>query len=151
MSATIDTVRAFLNEQEWVHELTDTQSAVRMRFRGANEGWTVLVQEVGEEGGKLVCYSLPSDRVPEGRRLAAAETITRLNSGLILGNFEMEYETGIVRYKTSADFRGHEVTTGLVGHLVFTNVIMVDRYLSALWAVVFKGRDPADAVAEVSE
>jgi len=151
MSATIDTVRAFLDEQEWVHELAGSEDAVRMRFRGAHEGWSVIVQAIGEDPGKLVCYSLPGDRVPEGRRLAAAETITRLNSGLILGNFEMDFETGAVRYKTSGDFRGHDVTTGLVEHLIFTNVIMVDRYLSALWAVVFQGRDPADAVAEVSD
>lgn len=150
MSATIGVVQAFLEAQEWAFETTESGKAVRMRFRGSREGWTVLAQEVGEEAGKVVVYSLPTERVPEGRRLAAAETLARLNNGLILGNFELDMDTGSVRFKTSGDFRDHEVTTGLVGHLIYTNVIMVDRYLSALWAVVFEGRDPADAVAEVS-
>lgn len=149
MVAVLDAVREFLDSEGWPYELAAEQGRVRMRFRGVNGEWNVAVQLVGDDAGKIVVYSLPGPAVPEGRRLAVNEVVARLNWGTVLGNFELDVDSGAFRYRTSADFRGGEPSADLVSHLVFTNVLMVDRYLPAIEAVAWQGRDPADAVAEV--
>lgn len=52
--------------------------------------------------------------VPEDRRLALAEFLTRANYGLFIGNFEMDWQDGEVRYKTSIDVAGDRLSTALV-------------------------------------
>lgn len=149
MSAVMDAVKGFLDGEAWAYEAHPGGSALRLRFKGEAGEWVVLVQEVGAEGGKVVVYSMPANVVPAAARPAAGETVARLNFGMILGNWELDYDSGEIRYKTSADFRGEGVSSGSIRHLVYTNVLMVDRYLPALLAVVFGGRDPAEAVAAI--
>jgi len=145
----MDAVRGFVEREEWPSQIDEERGLVRMRFRGTSGEWNVAVQVVGADHGKVVVYSLPGPPVPEGRRLDVNEAVARLNWGMVLGNFELDLDGGGVRYRTSADFRGGQPTPDLIGHLVFTNVLMMDRYLPAIEAVAWQGRDPGDAVAEV--
>ena len=150
MSDTVmDVIRAFLEREGWAYDLVDDGRAARMRFQGTSGQWTVHIQLVGDEGRRMVCYSLPAMSVPDGRRLAGADLINRLNWGTILGNFEMDMDTGRVRYKTSADFRGGDAAIDEVSSLVFFNVLMMDRYVPAIDAVAWGGQDPAMALAQV--
>lgn len=149
MSALMDAVVEFLGQEEWAHESHPDGDAVRMKFRGEAGEWIVAAQEVGDGGGKLVVYSLPSVTVPAAHRDRAAQAVCRMNHGVILGNWELDLDEGEVRYKTSADLRGTTPTAEMVRHLVFTNVMMTDRYLPALLGVVFGDKDPKAAVDEV--
>ena len=78
-----------------------------------------------------------------------AEFITRANYGMIVGNFELDFSDGEVRYKTSVDVEGSEVTHALVKGLVYANVLTMDRYLKGIMAVAFGGVDAESAVASV--
>ena len=149
MSAVIGSVKAFLDGEQWAYEEHPAGGAVRLRFKGESGEWVVLVQEVGAEGGKVVVYSMPANVIPEPARVAAAEAIARLNFGMILGNWELDVDSGEIRYKTSADFRGEPVGPNAIRHLVYTNVLMVDRYLPALLGVAFGGRDPKQAIEAI--
>jgi hypothetical protein len=145
----MDAVKTFLQGEQWSYEEHPGGGALRLRFKGESGEWVVLVQEVGQEGGKVVVYSMPANVVPPAARAAAGEAVARLNFGMILGNWEIDYDSGEVRYKTSADFRGEGVGVGAIKHLVYTNVLMVDRYLPALLAVAFGGRAPKEAVEAI--
>jgi len=149
VSTVLDAVREFLDNEGWPYEVSEEQHRVRMRFRGVAGEWNVAAQLVGDDEGKIVIYSLPGPPIPEGRRLAVNEVVARLNWGTVLGNFELDVDSGAFRYRTSADFRGGAPSPEMIAHLVFTNVLMVDRYLPAIEAVAWQGREPADAVAEV--
>ena len=149
MSAVMDAVKGFLAGEQWAYEEHPGGSALRLRFKGESGEWVVLVQEVGSEGGKVVVYSMPANVVPPEARAAAGEAVARLNFGMILGNWELDYDSGELRYKTSADFRGEGISPGGIRHLVYTNVLMVDRYLPAMLAVAYGGRDPKQAVEAI--
>lgn len=149
MSALMDAVVEFLGQEDWAHETHPDGDAVRMKFRGEAGEWIVAAQEVGDDGGKLVVYSLPTVSVPAAHRERAALAIARMNHGVILGNWELDLDEGEVRYKTSADLRGTRPSADMVRHLVFTNVMMTDRYLPALLGVVYGGKEPKVAVEEV--
>lgn len=60
----------------------------------------------------LICIASFRQTVPDARRLEAAEYLHRINYGLLLGNFEMDYDEGEVRFRTSLMAEGsltHEV------------------------------------------
>ncbi len=80
-----------------------------------------------------------------------AQLLTRINYGLIIGNFEMDFSDGEVRYKTSADLRDVELIDGVFGRLVFANVRSMDRYTPAIHAMAAEGSDPDEALRACGE
>ena len=78
-----------------------------------------------------------------------AEFITRANFGMIIGNFELDYSDGEIRYKTSVDVEEVEVTDPLVRHLIYANVLTMDKYFPGLMRVLYGGISPVEAIEEV--
>src|SRR5438552_11284376 len=56
---------------------------------------------IENERQQFLFYSLCPVRVPQQSRAAISEFVTRANSGLIIGNFEMDFADGEVRFRTS--------------------------------------------------
>jgi hypothetical protein len=110
---------------------------------GDSGSWTVYF-ELREEDEQLLVYSVVPDQVPPDRRTEAALFVTRVNGGLPIGNFELDLDTGEVRYKTSVDVEDTSLDEPLVDHLLLANIVTVDRYLIAL-ASVTAGADPIAA------
>jgi hypothetical protein len=70
---------------------------------------------------------------------------------LIIGNFEMSYETGDLRYKTSIDVEGDRLTPALVKQLVYSNVAAMDFYLPSIMTTIYGKMSPAEALAEIED
>ncbi|HEX4109353.1 MAG TPA: YbjN domain-containing protein [Solirubrobacteraceae bacterium] len=111
---------------------------------GANGAW-LLVGQAYDDRGAVAVYSVLGAHVPEERRDAMDELLTRLNHGIVLGSFEMDYEDGEVRFKCSAPAPDAPTPESL-GPLTAVALSVTDHYLPALQAVLDDG-DPA-AVAE---
>jgi hypothetical protein len=121
-----------------------------MGFSGENGHWPCYAQ-ARDAQQQIVVYSICPLRVSEEKRPTMAEFITRANYGLVIGNFEMDYEDGELRYKTSLDFEDAEVTTELLRHIVYANVTTLDRYLPGILAVLAGGQTPEAAVLAIDE
>ncbi len=150
MPSLFETVTAFLDEDGWSYSRIPDQTALLTEFQGENGRWGCLAR-VEESYRQLVFHSLCPLSVPEERRLAAAEFLTRANCGLPLGNFELDFDDGEIRFKTSIDMEDVEPITLLVKHVVYANVIMMDRYLPGIISVVGENISPAKAIAEIEE
>ena len=87
---------------------------------------------------------------PEDKRAAMAEFLTRANYGMMLGNFEMDYADGEVRFKTSIDCEGGTLVPRMIDNLLTNNLVSMDRFFNGLMAVLFSDRPPAEIVAEVA-
>lgn len=140
----------FFNEEQWDPQVLDNRNILRMGFSGENGHWPCYAQ-AREPEQQIVLYSICPLRVPENRRPAMAEFLTRANYGLVIGNFEMDYEDGEVRFKTSLDVEDAETTPALLRHIAYANVSSMDRYLPGILAVIACSRSPAEAVARIDE
>jgi hypothetical protein len=89
--------------------------------------------------------------VPEGKRLAAAEYVTRANFGILLGNFELDMDMGLVRFKTSADVESIELTPTFLKNLFEANLATATKYYPGLMKVIYANMEPADALAVVRQ
>jgi hypothetical protein len=114
---------------------------------GQHGSW-LLVGQAYEDRDQAAVYSVLPERVPEERRAAVTELVSRINYGLILGNFEIDLSDGEVRFKVSADFGGAEPGEAQLKPLVATSLAQFDRWLPSLRDVI-GGADPAETFASV--
>jgi len=148
MGAMFKEMLFFFEEDDWPFDPIENQPAIRTGFSGDNGQW-MCYAHAREETDQFVFYSVLPASAPANKRDAAAEFITRANYGMVIGNFEMNYEDGEIRYKTSLDIEGDELSFALIKQAVYANVATVDRYLPGLMAVIFADVTPADAIAKV--
>jgi hypothetical protein len=148
MGDILDAVISFFKEDDWNFTQVEGQPILRLGFQGDNGQWTCYAQ-AREEETQLLFYSMCPVKAPEDKRLAAAEFLTRANYGLFIGNFELDFSDGEIRFKTSIDAQDNPLPPALVRPLIYTNVLMMDRYLPGLMSVIYGGVAPAEAVAQV--
>ena len=140
----------FLEQDEWHPQKLDDKHIYRLGFSGKN-GQTVCYAQVQVEREQFLFYVFAPVKAPEETRLAVAEFITRANYGLRIGNLEMDFDDGEVRYKSSLDFEGETLTPGLIKHAIYPAVQTMDRYLPGLMKVIYSDQSPAEAVAGIEK
>lgn len=131
---------------EW-EETTDAE-VIRAEVASDSGDWTLFVV-CREEQGRCSIYSQAPWTAPEPSRLAMAELLVRLNYGLALGNLEMDFADGEVRFKTSVDVSGSRLTLAMFDALLDANLAAMDAYLPALEAVRDGRMTAAEAAASV--
>ncbi len=147
-SPLLEATLTFFQEDQWPVEETETPYVLQTGFEGQNGRWTCFAF-VREWDQIFLFYSICPVRIPEHRRQGIAEFITRVNYGLLLGNFELDYNDGEVRFKTSLDVEGDRPSPQLIGQLVYANVLTMDRYLPGLMNVIYGGLSPTTAIARI--
>ncbi len=148
MSSMFEVVLGFFEEDGWPVELLDQGTVFSTGFRGESARWACMGR-VREGHSQFVFYSICPVLVIEDKRALIGEFINRANFGMLVGNFEMDYDDGEIRYKTSLDTDGAECTKALVKQIVVANVLMMDRYLPGIMSVAFGGASPVQAIASI--
>ena len=138
----------FFTEDDWAFTKIKGEPVLRMAFQGKNGKWTCYAKARTEQT-QFVFYSICPVNVPESNRLAIAEFIARANYGTIIGNFELDFASGEIRYKTSIDVEGSTLTFPHIKQLVYTNVMMMDEYLPGMMSVIDGGVEARDAIAQI--
>lgn len=148
MTSIFDSMVRFFREDDWKFRQIEEKPILMMGFSGESGSWICYAQ-AQDDRQRFIFYSVMESKVPADRRPAVAEFLTRANYGLILGNFEMDFSDGEVRYKTSVDVEGGSLAQQMIRTMVYTNILMMDRYLPGVMSVVYGGVSPADAIAQV--
>ncbi len=145
-----DMLLSFVEGEKWKSEPLPDQGAVSYVFDGNNGPWRTYAKAF-EQDRQIAFYGVLPFTIEEDRRAAAAELITRINFGVVIGNFEMDFDDGEVRFKTSLDFEGEEpLSTTLILHLARANLSVMDHYIPAFVALTAGDKSPAGALAEVA-
>ncbi len=143
-----DAMLQFFKDDDWKFQQLEGKPILRMGFAGKNGNWMSYAQ-AQDDKQRFIFYSILETKVPADKRQAVAEFLTRANYGLVIGNFEMDFSDGEVRYKTSVDVEGTQLAQSMIRVLVYTNVLMMDKYLPGVMQVIYSNTSPADAVAAV--
>lgn len=150
MGLIFDAVVQYLEDDDWKFNIIKEDAALMLSFRGKAGSWQCLAS-VEEEKSWLSFYSILPSNVPEDKREPVGEFLTRANYGLVIGNFEMDYNDGEVRYKTSVDIEGGELTTKMIENLIHANLMTMDRYFPGIMSVLYADAEPAEAVQKIEE
>lgn len=143
-----ETLTQFLDQDGWYPRKLDNRYSFTMTYNGQN-GDLRCYSIVRVDLEEFLHYAIAPIKIPEQVRFAVAEYITRANFGLRIGNFEMDYADGEVRYKSSLNFEGQDLTSDLISNTIYPAVQTMDRYLPGLLRVSYGGATPLEAIEEV--
>ncbi len=139
---------AFFEEDDWSFQWMEGLPVLSMGFTGRSGKWMCYAQ-AREQQEQFVFYSVCPLNAPRERMTAIAEFVTRANYGMIIGNFEVDYADGEIRYKTSIDVEGDRLTSPLVKQMVYANVLIMDRYLPGLMSVIYGNASPIEEIDKI--
>jgi hypothetical protein len=143
-----NTIVEFFEEDEWDFQWMENTSFLMLDFSGKNGNWRCYAQ-AREPQRQVVFYSVLPVRAPESKRQAMAEFLTRANYGMVIGNFEMDFEDGEIRYKTSLDVEGAELLHPLLRQVVYANIVITDRYLPGIMRVLYSDATPQEVLLSI--
>ena len=112
---------------------------VKVRSKLQNVQTIVIVRE--DNYSALITLPLAAD---EDHRLAVAEYLTRANFNLRIGNFELNMESGEIRYKTYVASMDAPDPV-IIRNSIFLPLAMIDRFGDGLLEVLFGFRSPKEA------
>lgn len=147
MTSIREVVTDYLSQRDIPHVVDERGEIVGFLSASEHGSWTVYVAML-EADEQVVVHSTFDPPVPDGRREALALFLTRANFGMVHGNFELDLDDGTLRFKTSLDVRGGELTESAFENIVAANVGTFDKYVPGIESVV-NGEDPAVAIAAV--
>ncbi|MGF1991761.1 MAG: YbjN domain-containing protein [Nostoc sp. ZfuVER08] len=143
-----ETMVKFFKQEEWQFQKISAEPTLRLAFQGKNGRWECLAK-AREKHQQMVFYSICSTITPESQRSTMAEFLTRANSGMVIGNFELDFANGEISYKTSIDVEGDRLTSALIQRIVYANVTMMDEYLPGIMSVIYGNVSPKEAIATI--
>lgn len=125
-----------------------TPGAFGMRVRHTRATYDVIVM-ANEESRLVSCYVTHSVLVPEPRRSALAEAITRANWGFGMGSFDLDFDEGTMRFRTAIDVEGGTLVPKMLDNMIGTSLYTMERFHEAFMRVVWGGVEAREAVAQV--
>tara|TARA_B100001093_G_C26749669_1_gene980528 strand:- start:631 stop:1083 length:453 start_codon:yes stop_codon:yes gene_type:complete len=147
MSTILEQAALLFSNDGWPIQMA-SGDVLQTAYKGDSGQWMCHTYCWNEEG-MIAFYSICPVSIPEGQRGHLAEFVTRANYNLVLGNFEMDFGSGEIRYKTSLGLENASLTEDLWRPLVLSNIAIMDRYLPGILAVVGGGKSPAQAIAHL--
>lgn len=150
MSEILQNTKQFFDAEDWAYQ--EAQSGLMLNFGGKNGQWRCFAR-IREEQGQFIFYSFAPYELTPDQFPVVSEYAMRANFGLFIGNFELNYATGTLQYRTSIDVEGEEdkLSSALMKHLVYQNVLTMDRYLPGLRAILEEGVSPEAAISRVED
>jgi hypothetical protein len=147
MPTLLETAATYLQNEDWNFDsdLENSQLIGSVNGDAATFYWFVHAIEDDELNAVRIYSNLPV-KVPELRRQAIAELITRINEKLDSGNFEMDYTSGQVYYKTTLDLMDGTLTQTMLMRIFMINLSTTDQYLQTIMGVAFGGVEPGTAL-----
>ncbi len=84
--------------------------------------------DIDEEQRTLYIRTLAPVKVPTSKRQEVAELLMRVNQRFLLGNFDLNMDSGVIAYKTSVMLGDSSLHDDIIEHLLYANWRAVDRY-----------------------
>ena len=151
MGQILDKVIQFFEQDNWQFSLLEGEQALQTAFSSDQGNWMCFAQAIEDEATtRFFFYSVCPIKAQENKQ-AVVEFITRANYGLSIGNFEFDFFDGEVRFKTSLDITEDGFGLAIIERLVYTNVLMMDRYLPGLMAVIAGRTIPEEAIRVIED
>ena len=138
-----EAIRDLFEEHMWPYEYKEDMHLFSTRFDLEVPGLDhtdirILPRPSAKDPAKcrtIAAYAFIPLKVAPARIAEVCEYLTRANFGLAIGNFELDYDHGVIRYKITLNCRSGIPGISALEDLVSIPVAMYNRYGSGLLAV----------------
>lgn len=105
-----------------------------------------VIAAIDAENRLFQVFGYSPVRIPKGARRLVAETIGRANYGARVGKFEMDFDSGELRFQACHILDDDRLDDEVIGRLMGTTMTMLDLYLPAVMSVIYGNETPEDAI-----
>lgn len=144
----LDVVRASLEARGYRYE-QNAYGWIRLAIRCDRGSYEVMTHASDRHSLVRVICAYGS-RVPEARRAAVAEAIARINFGVPIGCFDLDFSDGELRFRSAIDVDEGTLSTTMVDNMIGFALRSLDRYHDALMRIAFGGEEPESALGRAA-
>lgn len=109
-----------------------------------------LFVDIRPQEEQVIIQTIFPNNIPLHHRDRIANFITRANDGVILGNFEMDYDDGQLKYKCAYVYDDtYPNAESIFMRNLFVSFHMVDKYLPGVMSVVYANVTAKDAIHQI--
>ena len=126
-----DVAAAFLTYKEWPIFATGDDHMICTQFAGHNGTWNVFIQCHPEQPIAII-HSLFPHTVSQDKEMDALRLLTTINDGLMIGNFEYNFEYREIRFKTSLHALHMTEKIEIFDSPFYYNFLAMDQYFPQL-------------------
>ncbi|MFV1996286.1 MAG: hypothetical protein ACC661_12690 [Verrucomicrobiales bacterium] len=151
MSELYEAAREAFAKMGWAFREIQGKEVLAADFEAYHSKVSLHLQVFAEPGVISVVAegTLPGEESQFPARLPrAAELLMRANLQLNLGAFELDWDRGLYFFRISNVFTGGEIDRGIIGNLVHTTVLEMDR-MAPFISVLMKTTDEALAGLDI--
>lgn len=153
MHALLEKAVEWLDGENWSYDVIERSNGghfIRAAYQGKNTKMDLVV-EARIETSLFFTYAYLPFSVPEHKKAVMCELFSRINFNLNIGNFEFDMRDGEIRYKTSVDLDGSEITPKMIENMVSTTLSTADDFLPIMMAVIYGDKTPEIALLPPEE
>jgi len=132
----VETLRRVLAEIGWAEGAGEEGTTYRIDFGPPRVPVADVIVSIDPDAECFLFLANFSPLTQARSRDDVARYITRANWKLLLGNFEMDFEDGQVRFRSSVDFAGDELKDRTLRRTILTAMEVVEAHAEALSAVI---------------
>ena len=97
----IDRVAGFLDVADWKYSSDPERGVIDLHISLKECGARIIIDTyAAEDWERVLVYAIYPVYIPQGRRIAAIESINRINRSLVYGSLELDPADGEVRIRT---------------------------------------------------
>lgn len=86
----------------------------------------------------VTAFAYAPFEVPDNRREEVGELFVRLNRQILMGNFDLDFSDGEVRFRAGMDVEGGELTSKMIDNLIGACLWCWEQHYETIMAVVFE-------------
>lgn len=98
---------------------------------------------------RYLVYAILNNRAKKSKISAVSEFLHRANSGLINGNFELDYASGEVRYKSFVNAKETSVPGVVIRDSILVPVMMFSKFGDGLLKVMTSKETPESIIKSI--
>ncbi|WP_242457775.1 YbjN domain-containing protein [Pedobacter sp. BS3] len=93
--------------------------------------------DLNEDESQFIFSSICGANTPAEKKRKMLELLNAINYKLFFGNFEMNWEDGEIRFRTSISYKNLNININFIEELIMTNIITMDKSLPSIMERMF--------------
>ena len=145
-----EAIEQYLTNDEWNYEFDEEREIIRcgINLRNRLKECRIIV-DIDET--KYLSIALISLNCDEELRVELSKLLTMINYGLLIGNFEMDFSDGEVRYKIATNCKDCIPSQSIIEDSMMIPAVMFEQFGDAILDVMFGYKTAEEAYASTED
>lgn len=150
MTKMSDVIRLTFEEDKTGYEMEEFPEERGAKFWAQFQGEHVNLRLRGWiDEQQLEIYTHYPNTVPDSKKIAVAESMTRINASIWFGSFEMDFKRGTIYVRTNIPLVDGPPSTNLVKAILYKNLYIADDFYHILMKVIYGSATPEEVMIEL--